>query len=119
MFAEAREGVGNVEFGETLKTYRENVSALGKKLVEKYTMPSYVAYRIIDILSRYNVTLISKLSREETEALGFNYTDDIEEYVSNLQGKGYVIPSAENILPFIKEDINNDKKDRDFGWHKL
>ncbi|MFX1519743.1 MAG: nickel-dependent lactate racemase [Promethearchaeota archaeon] len=103
MFAEAREGVGNAEFGEMLKTYRGNMSALGEKLVDKFTMPSYVAYRIVDILSRYNVTLMSKLSREETEAFGFNYTDDIEEYVRNLQGKGYVILSAENILPFMKD----------------
>lgn len=103
MFAEAREGVGNDEFGEALKTYRGNASELGKKLVEEFTMPLYGAYRIIDILSRYNVTLVSKFSREETEEFGFNYTDDIEEYVRNLQGKGYVIPSAENILPFIEE----------------
>ncbi len=103
MFAEAREGIGNVEFGEVLKTYKGNMNVLGKKLVEKYSMPSYIAYRIIDILSRYNVTLVSNLSREETKALGFNYTDSIEEYVRNFKGKGYIIPSAENILPLIEE----------------
>ena len=103
MFAEAREGVGNDEFGEALKTYRGNASELCKKLVEEFTMPLYGAYRIIDILSRYNVTLVSKFSREETEEFGFNYTDDIEKYVRNLQGKGYIIPSAENILPVIEE----------------
>lgn len=103
MFAEAREGVGNAEFGEALKKYRGNVSVLGKRLLENYTMPLYVAYRIIDIQSRYNVTLVSKFSREETEEFGFNYTDNIEKYVRNLQGKGYIIPSAENILPLIEE----------------
>jgi nickel-dependent lactate racemase len=103
MFAEAREGVGNNEFGEALKVYKRNMSALGKKLVKKYSMPSYIAYRIIDILSRYSVTLVSNFSREETEAFGFNYTDNIDEYVKNLKGKGYIIPSAENILPFTRE----------------
>ncbi len=103
MFAEAREGIGNIEFGEALKTYKGNMNVLGKKLIEKYSMPSYIAYRIIDILSRYNVTLVSNLSQEETEAFGFNYTNNIDEYVKNLKGKGYIIPSAENILPLIEE----------------
>jgi nickel-dependent lactate racemase len=103
MFAEAREGIGNVEFGEALKTFEGNMNVLGKKLVEKFSMPSYVAYRIIDILSRYNVTLVSNFSREETKALGFKYTDSIEEYTRNLKGKGYIIPSAENILPIIED----------------
>jgi len=103
MFAEAREGVGNDEFGEALKTYKGNASELGKKLLEKYKMPLYVAYRIINILSRYNVTLVSNFSQEETEAFGFNYTANIEEYVRNLKGKGYIIPSAENILPLLEE----------------
>ena len=102
MFAECRDGVGNGEFGTCLSQYRGRVSDLGRKLNETFTMPSYVAFRVADILSRYEVTLVSGFSRADTENFGFMYTDSIESYISGLTGRGYIIPSAENILPMIK-----------------
>jgi len=101
-FAEAREGVGSDEFEKVLIDFRGNPAGIGNKLVESFSMPSYVAYRVVDILTRFDVTLVSKYSKEETEKYGFKYTDNIEEYVENLEGKGYVIPSAENILPIVE-----------------
>lgn len=53
------------------------------------------------ILTRFRVTLISSLSRQETEALGFYYTDNLSNYLQALEGSGYIIPSAENILPLL------------------
>jgi hypothetical protein len=63
-------------------------------------MPSYIAFRVIDVLKRFDVTLISNLSKQETLKLGFKYSDDIDKYIKkSLSGKGYIIPFAENILP--------------------
>jgi len=70
-------------------------------------MPSYIAFRVIDVLKRFDVTLISNFSKKETEELGFKYTDDIDRYINkSLKGKGYIIPFAENILPV----VNNSNK---------
>ena len=68
-------------------------------LVEKFDMPSYVAFRTLDCLKRFKITLVFDFSKPDTESLGFSYTDDPDHYVKNLKGKGYVIPFAENILP--------------------
>ncbi|OGX11391.1 MAG: hypothetical protein A2351_05175 [Omnitrophica bacterium RIFOXYB12_FULL_50_7] len=61
-----------------------------------------MAFRVLNILKRFKVTLISGFSKSETEALGFHHTDDVDQYIQNLKGKGYVIPFAENILPLAK-----------------
>ncbi len=97
------EGAGNVTFGTALKEFRNDPMRLGQQLVEVFDMPSYIAFRLIDILSRYQVSLVSEFSQAETLELGFNFVDDFENYVNNLEGKGYVIPFAENILPIIEE----------------
>lgn len=97
------EGPGNDIFGETLKSYKGDKRLLGKGLTDSFTMPSYIAFRVLDLLDRFEVSLISNLSPQQTEDLGFNYVEDLQIYVNNLQGKGYVIPYAENILPVIGE----------------
>ncbi len=97
------EGVGNETFSSVLKTYKDAPHKLGTKLVEKFNMPSYVALRVLDILKRFKVTLVSDFSKSETKSLGFSYTDNMDDYIKNLKGKGYVIPFAENILPVVKE----------------
>lgn len=102
MTAGCFEGPGNTTFAEALLQYRRNQNALGKKLAEEFNMPSYVAFRVLDILNRFKVDLLSDFSQPETEQLGFNYVEDLQNYVNNLQGKGYVIPYAENILPLVK-----------------
>ncbi len=102
-FAESREGVGSDMFEDILIKYKGNPSAIGKKLVEDFNMGVYVAYRVVDILTRFEVTLVSSFSKEKTEKLGFLYTNDAASYVSNLEGRGLIIPSAENILPVITD----------------
>ncbi|MBL6994851.1 nickel-dependent lactate racemase [Desulfobacula sp.] len=95
------QGVGNETFSSVLSTYKDEPEKLGRKLTETFTMPAYVAFRVMDILKRFDVTLISDLSKRETESLGFKYTDSIENYIECLKGKGYIIPYAENILPIL------------------
>lgn len=98
------DGVGNQTFADTLNRYKGDAGPLGKELVKKFNMPAYVAFRIMDILNRFEVTLYSDLPGETAEKIGFSYTTDIESYVHKLTGKGYIIPFAENILPVIKGD---------------
>jgi len=100
--AECRDGIGMKEFNHALTNFRGNGSELGKKLTGNFSMLSYVAIRLIDILARFKVTLISNLTHSETEALGFNYTSDLDALIKKQHGKGYVIPSGENILPVEK-----------------
>lgn len=100
--AGCEQGIGNPVFAEGLKRFRQNPEKLGQRLVSDFDMPSYVALRVIDILNRFQVTLASKLTGEQTCELGFEYTDNINRYVKSLSGKGYIIPFAENILAQIK-----------------
>lgn len=96
------EGVGNETFSSVLKNFKNNPEKLGLELAVKFNMAAYVAFRVLDILKRFNVTLVSDLSQSETEALGFHYIDHVDHYIQNLKGKGYVIPFAENILPVVQ-----------------
>jgi nickel-dependent lactate racemase len=96
------EGAGNETFSSVLKKYKGKPEQLGLELAETFDMAAYVAFRVLDILKRFNVTLVSDFSKSETEALGFHHTDTMDHYVQNLKGKGYVIPFAENILPVAK-----------------
>lgn len=100
--AECAEGAGNDTFASVLKSFRGEPEKLGLALAEKFDMPAYVAFRVLDILKRFRVTLVSGFSKSETEALGFHHTDDVDLYIQDLKGKGYVIPFAENILPLAK-----------------
>ena len=102
MLAEARDGVGSEEFGHALTMFKHRPGDLGAKIGRKFSMPSYVAFRSLDLMSRYKVTLISGFSRAETEDMGFIHTSDLEACVRNLSGRGYLIPHAENILPMLK-----------------
>ena len=100
--AECSEGVGNETFASVLTAFKNEPEKLGLKLAGKFDMAAYVAFRVLNILKRFKVTLISGFSKSETEALGFHHTDDVDQYIQNLKGKGYVIPFAENILPLAK-----------------
>ncbi len=100
--AKAEQGVGNNTIEGALIKYKDNPEKLGEKLLKQFDMPSYVAFRLINILNRFDVTLISSLSKKQTQELGFSYTDDIETYIKSLKGKGYIIPFAENILPVLE-----------------
>jgi nickel-dependent lactate racemase len=95
------QGVGNETFSSVLYTFKNDPQKLGKELAQNFNMPSYIAFRVMDILKRFNVTLMSDFSKSQTEALGFKYTYTIETYIKNLKGKGYIIPFAENILPVL------------------
>ena len=98
--AEAKQGIGNKTFGEILKKYQKNPEKIGQNLAKQFDMPSYVAFRVIDVLKRFDVTLVSNFSKQETRELGFKYSDDIDRYINkSLKGAGYIIPFGENILP--------------------
>jgi len=96
--AGCEQGIGNLVFARMLKEFRKNPAGLGQRLVSNFDMPSYVALRVIDILNRFEVTLASTLNEEQTRELGFEYLDNMNSYLKNLSGKGYIIPFAENIL---------------------
>ncbi len=96
------QGVGNDTFCSVLNTYKDEPEKLGRKLAQNFNMPSYIAFRVMDILNRFDVTLISDLPKPKTESLGFKYIDFIENYIECLNGRGYIIPYAENILPVWK-----------------
>jgi len=97
--AACSEGMGNQVFAETLANYQGKKNVLGRELAEKFSMPAYIAFRVLDLQERFEIDMLSTLGKSEVERLGFNYVEDFGEYVNNLQGKGYVIPFAENILP--------------------
>ncbi|RLC20182.1 MAG: nickel-dependent lactate racemase [Deltaproteobacteria bacterium] len=96
------QGVGNETFSSVLKNFKDNTQKIGKKLTVKFNMPSYVAFRVLDIQKRFKVTLVSYFDETETKSLGFHYSKQIDTYIHNLKGKGYIIPFAENILPLVE-----------------
>ncbi|MCP4022481.1 MAG: nickel-dependent lactate racemase, partial [Desulfobacteraceae bacterium] len=101
--ADAFQGIGNKTFGQALVNFKGAGGHMGKELAKQFNMPSYIAFRVIDILQRFNVTLVSSFDKETTQNLGFKYTDNLEAYLQQLHGKGYIIPYAENILPLVTQ----------------
>ena len=89
-------------FASVLTTFKDNISRIGKELTTRFNMPAYIAFRVLDIQKRFQVTLVSDLDKEKTRSLGFHYTEKIEDYIHDLKGKGYIIPFAENILPLVR-----------------
>jgi hypothetical protein len=65
-------------------------------------MPSYVAFRVLEILKRFSVSLVSDLAESQIQPMGFSHVENIENYLDELQGQGYIIPYAENVLPLVK-----------------
>ncbi|HCY83865.1 MAG TPA: nickel-dependent lactate racemase [Desulfobacteraceae bacterium] len=102
--AGCNQGVGNAEFADALQRFKGNPGDLGRQLAQDFRMPAYVALRVIDILQRYEVTLVSNLDEKETHALGFAYTASPRDWIWSRTGNGYVIPFAENILPRVITD---------------
>jgi lactate racemase len=99
--AQAEEGVGNPAFEAALRRYRDDPRPLGENLIRSFKMPAYVACRVLDMLHRFRITLVSGLSRKETLDLGFEYANDLDEYIRRLKGRGYILPYAENVLPLV------------------
>ena len=97
--AGCNQGVGNPDFAKALETYRTCPEALGKALTRSFHMPSYVAFRLLDLLHRFTVFLVSDLPDGLVRNLGFTPVTDIQAWTASLTGKGYVIPFGENILP--------------------
>jgi lactate racemase len=95
------QGVGNPEFAKALQAYRTCPEDLGKALTRSFHMPSYVAFRLMDLLNRFAVSLVSDLPETLVRDLGFIPVTDIQTWTASLTGKGYVIPFGENILPRI------------------
>lgn len=93
------EGVGNPEFAKALQTYRTCPEKLGKALIQSFHMPSYVAFRLMDLLNRFAVSLVSDLPDDRVRDSGFIPVTDIQAWTASLTGSGYVIPFGENILP--------------------
>ncbi len=101
--AECARGVGNRSFASAIEKFKTDPKPLGIKLTKEFNMPAYVAFRVIDLLIRFNITLVSDLTRQQTSCLGFNFSDNLDETINRLKGKGYIIPFAENILPVVKD----------------
>jgi nickel-dependent lactate racemase len=62
---------------------------------------TYVAFRLIDVLKRFRVSLVSGIDEGDVRQMGFIPVEDLEQYVCQLSGRGYIIPSAENVLPVL------------------
>ncbi|WDP89099.1 MAG: nickel-dependent lactate racemase [Desulfobacter sp.] len=92
-------GVGNGDFADALNHYKTCPGELGRKLAAEFNMPAYVALRVMDMLHRFNVVLVSDLDQAATRELGFSHAHDVNKLVHRLEGRGYIIPFAENILP--------------------
>lgn len=101
--AQARDGAGHPMFEQMLKQYRGHPERVGALLRDNFNMAAYVAFRVMDLLKRYEVSLVSDFSREETLELGFEAVGDLQAWSDALTGRGYIIPYAENILPILKE----------------
>ena len=97
------QGEGNLVFARALKEFRDCPEKIGKKLAASFDMPSYVAFRVMDILARYRVTLVSDLEESRTRELGFGFARDVDDFIQNLTGRGYIIPHGENILPLAEK----------------
>ena len=95
------QGVGNLQFAKALETYRTCPAELGKALTRSFHMPSYVAFRLMDLLNRFTISLVSDLPETLVRDSGFTRVTDIQAWTASLTGKGYVIPFGENILPRI------------------
>jgi nickel-dependent lactate racemase len=93
------QGVGNPEFARTLTAYRTCPEDLGKALIRSFHMPAYVAFRLMDLLHRFDVSLVSDLPGDLVRELGFTPVTDVRAWTTALTGNGYVIPFGENILP--------------------
>ncbi|WP_022663813.1 nickel-dependent lactate racemase [Desulfospira joergensenii] len=98
------EGTGNPVFARALKEFRASPKSLGKKLASRFDMPAYVAFRVMEILGQYKVTLVSDLDEAQTRELGFGFTRNIDGYIQDLTGRGYIIPYGENILPVSRDN---------------
>jgi len=97
--AGCEQGVGNPEFADALKTYRTCPEDLGKALTQSFHMPSYVAFRLMDLLHRFDISLVSDLPDDLVRDLGFTPVADVRAWTTSLTGNGYVIPFGENLLP--------------------
>lgn len=95
------QGVGNDTFAETMRRYGHDPSTLGRHLADRFNMPSYVAFRLIDVLSRYRVTLVSDLRDNDVRQMGLVPLGDVDAYIKQLNGRGFVMPYAENVLPAV------------------
>jgi lactate racemase len=95
------QGVGNLDFAKALQTFRTRSNDLGKMLTRDFHMPSYVAFRLMDLLNRFTISLVSELPPDLVRDLGFTPVIDIPAYTASLTGSGYVIPFGENILPMV------------------
>ncbi len=106
------QGVGNDTFARAMKDFKTNPAHLGRKLAAEFDMPAYVAFRTLDALTRFTITLVSDFSERETRDLGFHFAEDLESYVHELKGKGYIIPFAENILPLAEQLVSRPMETR-------
>jgi nickel-dependent lactate racemase len=97
------QGVGNDSFADVLSRYKDCPGKIGLQLVTRFSMPVYVAFRVMDLLNRFKVTLVSDLPETIVRDLGFEYSADMDDLISHLSGKGYIIPFAENVLPVAAE----------------
>ncbi|THB72438.1 MAG: nickel-dependent lactate racemase [Desulfobacteraceae bacterium] len=100
------QGVGNPVFASALEIFRNDIETLGKRLTTDFSMPAYVAFRVIDLMQRFKITLASDLPQDVAHRTGFTILKDPVQYISELNGRGYVIPFAENILPIVGRKDN-------------
>jgi nickel-dependent lactate racemase len=101
------EGVGNQAFADALRAFKTDPGSLGDRLAKAFNMPSYVALRVIELLGRFRIGLVSDLAPDLARELGFQVVTDAQSWVDDLQGGGYIIPFAENILALPEKNASS------------
>ncbi|MCD6419132.1 MAG: nickel-dependent lactate racemase [Synergistetes bacterium] len=97
---QCRYGIGNEEFASALVEFKKKPKLLGEHLTKRFSMAKYVAYSVLNLVEKFNITLISDIPSSSIEELGFKHSDDLGSLINSLQGKGYIIPFGENVLPY-------------------
>jgi nickel-dependent lactate racemase len=100
------EGVGNQAFADALNRFKTDPGRLGDRLAKAFHMPAYVALRVIELLESFRIGLVSGLGPDLTRGLGFHVVTDAQSWVDDLDGEGYIIPFAENILALPENDAS-------------
>jgi len=103
LVAECAQGVGNDAFAAALQAFQDHPRDLGQALTRSFDMPSYVAFRVLDLVHRFHIFLLSDLPDDRVHSLGFHPVTDLDACMAHFTGNGYAIPFAENILPRVTE----------------
>ena len=94
LLAECPDGLGRKDFLDWFDA--ENSSALAEKLCENYQVNGQTAWSLLQKTERFDVRIVTALSKHEMNKLRLTESDFSEFTVSEIcsYGKGYILPSG-------------------------